>query len=255
MERKIIYSLIISLIITLIIFSFNFSSFTGYHSKIEYVKIKKVIDGDTLVTYSGEKIRLLGINAPEHGKPFYLESKNYLKFLQNKTVKLVPCTKDKDRYGRLLRFVFLDNKLINLKLVEKGLAHTFFIGNCYRYRTELSKAQKYARLNQLGIWRKSRFSPCINITKFKYIGKNEFVSLSNICNYSINLNGWYIKDEDRHFFIFPKYELQPYQIITVYTNNKTSMFSFNSSIPIWDNSGDSLFLRDSSGFLVTFYSW
>ena len=72
-------------------------------------KVIRVIDGDTFVIEGGERVRMIGINAPELKDPFGVESKTHLKkLIENKYVNLIKGdeTSDKDYFKRLLRYVY-----------------------------------------------------------------------------------------------------------------------------------------------------
>ena len=71
----------------------------------------RVIDGDTFVIEGGERVRMIGINAPELKDPFGVDSKTHLKkLIENKYVNLIKGndTTDKDCFKRLLRYVYID---------------------------------------------------------------------------------------------------------------------------------------------------
>ncbi len=88
--------------------------------------VVRVIDGDTLELASGEKVRLIGLDAPEIGEPCSLEAKRRLEELVlGKEVFLVKDVSGRDKYGRLVRHVYLDGLFVNLVLVEEGLAFAF----------------------------------------------------------------------------------------------------------------------------------
>lgn len=87
-----------------------------------------VVDGDTVEIESGERVRLIGIDAPERGDSYYSESKVQLeKLVLNKQVRLEKDVSQADRYGRLLRYVFVGDLFVNLEMVKKGyaLAYTY----------------------------------------------------------------------------------------------------------------------------------
>ncbi len=94
---------------------------------VEEDVITRVIDGDTCETKNGQKIRLMGINAPEIGQP---KSDDATKFLEqkvlNKKVKLI-IQKDYifDPYDRVLAIVFVENENINKSLLDNGLAEYY----------------------------------------------------------------------------------------------------------------------------------
>ncbi len=59
-----------------------------------------------------------------------------------------------DRYDRLLRYVFLDNENINIKLVRGGYATVYILPPDVKYKTELEQAEQEAKNETLGIWKK-----------------------------------------------------------------------------------------------------
>lgn len=93
--------------------------------------VKRVIDGDTFELANGEKVRLICIDAPEKGEQGYEESTEFLEILiLNKKVKLEKDTTDKDRYGRLLRYVYVTEDpdilvFVNQEIVKQGYAEVF----------------------------------------------------------------------------------------------------------------------------------
>ncbi len=85
--------------------------------------VTRVIDGDTIVIDSGEKVRLTCVNTPEKGEKLYKEATEFTKSLVlNKTITLEKDKTDKDKYGRLLRYVYINNQSVNALLVQEGYA-------------------------------------------------------------------------------------------------------------------------------------
>ena len=85
--------------------------------------VTRIIDGDTFEIETGEKVRLIGIDTPEKNEPNYEEAKLFLiSNIQGRKVILQKDVSDKDKFGRLLRYVYLEGELINLRLVEEGYA-------------------------------------------------------------------------------------------------------------------------------------
>lgn len=95
--------------------------------------VVNVIDGDTFETYNGEIIRLICINSPEVGEEGYEEAKSYLEELVlGKEVRLEKDISETDKYGRLLRYVYVNESLgeldeniseeifVNKEIVESG---------------------------------------------------------------------------------------------------------------------------------------
>lgn len=111
--------------------------------------VTKVIDGDTIIV-EGKKVRLLGIDADEKGYACYEEAKKRLEELVlNKAIRLEKDRIDKDQYGRLLRYVWLNNTNINLLLVKEGLAIAR-IENAFKYADQFVSAEQEARTKAIG---------------------------------------------------------------------------------------------------------
>jgi micrococcal nuclease len=131
-----------------------------------FYQVVKVVDGDTIkVNINGkiETIRLIGLDTPEIVDPrktvqcFALEASNKAKeVLTNKNIRLEAdkTQGDRDKYGRLLRYVFLeDNTFYNKLMIAEGYAHEYtYQSNPYQYQTDFILAEKSARENQLGLW-------------------------------------------------------------------------------------------------------
>jgi micrococcal nuclease len=139
----------------------------GIPADAEQVKVKKVVDGDTIdvILSSGKSstIRLIGINSPESVDPrkpvecFGKEASQYAKNLMKKGdtvyLKADPTQDDKDKYDRLLRYVWLtDGTSVNEKMVTDGFAYEFTYDVPYIYQSEYKKAQSHAESAKLGLW-------------------------------------------------------------------------------------------------------
>jgi len=112
--------------------------------------VTKIIDGDTIIV-EGENVRLLGMDTDERGYPCYDEAKERLEeLILNKEVRLEKDQTDKDQYQRYLRYIFLNNENINLKLVEEGLAVARFYPEDVKYKNEIIDAEAQARESKLG---------------------------------------------------------------------------------------------------------
>lgn len=112
--------------------------------------VTKIIDGDTIIV-EGENVRLLGMDTDERGYPCYTLAKERLEELVlNKEVRLEKDQTDKDQYQRYLRYIFLDNENINLKLVEEGLAVARFYPEDIKYKDEIINVETQARENKKG---------------------------------------------------------------------------------------------------------
>jgi len=119
--------------------------------------VTKVIDGDTLDLNNDERIRMSGINTPETGECYYQEAKEKLAGLVlNKKVYLETDRSNEDKYGRLLRYIYLNETelvFVNGVLVEGGFARVYdkYKSDTKRYN-ELKKIEDIAKENNIGVW-------------------------------------------------------------------------------------------------------
>ncbi len=113
--------------------------------------VTKIIDGDTIVVQGGEKIRLLGVDCDEKGDECYSKAKEILEEkLLGETVFLESDLEDKDRYGRSLRYIFLDGENINVFLVEKGYCIARFEREGAKYKEEIVGEEEGAIEGRVG---------------------------------------------------------------------------------------------------------
>ncbi len=115
--------------------------------------VNRVIDGDTLVC-DNKTIRLLGIDTPEKGEEYYQEAKDFLKQVENENIEILRDWEDFGKYKRKLRYVFYNGRLINIEILEQGLAKVFIIEDL-KYKDKILKAEKFAKENCLGLWEES----------------------------------------------------------------------------------------------------
>ena len=116
-------------------------------------KAVRIIDGDTVELENGERLRLIGIDAPESGQRYFSEARGRLaEFVLNKEVALEKDVSDKDEYGRLLRHVWFGDTFVNLEMVRLGYARALTIPPDLKYKDLFLDAERQARQNQLGQW-------------------------------------------------------------------------------------------------------
>ena len=132
------------------------------------VTVIKVVDGDTIaVSINGqnETIRIIGINTPETVDPrktvecFGIEASNKAKeYFKNNDYKVWleedPAQGDRDKYQRLLRYVFSENGTqdYGLTMIKTGYAYEYTYSTQYKYQADYKDAQTYAQNNKLGLW-------------------------------------------------------------------------------------------------------
>lgn len=122
-----------------------------------------VVDGDTIfvkLDQKTEKVRLLGIDTPEfhdkNGRSEYYAHEAFLftkENLKNKTVCLVKDPlNERDTYGRLLRYVYIDGRLFNAELLKGGYAEVFYKAE-HKKKAYFIELQEKARKERKGIWK------------------------------------------------------------------------------------------------------
>lgn len=115
--------------------------------------VKKVIDGDTVIMESGERLRYIGIDTPEEEQLFYKQARKFnQRLVERKNVRLEFDVQVKDRYGRLLAYVYVDTIFVNAELVKNGLAVTYTYPPNVKHQELFLKLQKQARNKKIGIW-------------------------------------------------------------------------------------------------------
>lgn len=114
--------------------------------------VSRIIDGDTIVVEGGERVRLLAIDTPERGEPCYKNATQRLsELIKDKDVILERHSEDKDRYGRLLRYIFVNDTFVNLVMVQEGYAHLYIVEKDGYYKQFL-EAEKSARASGGCVW-------------------------------------------------------------------------------------------------------
>jgi len=167
---------------------------------------------------------VLGVGLlPHQYVPQFLQN-----LVQNKSIQIESYGTDK--YGRILAYIFLKNKNINKEILQQGLATLYYYEHDSHYE-ELEKAEEFARLNQKGLWEKSKNEMCLEIIEFDYISEGgEKLVLKNHCNPMEVI----IKDDATHIYR----ETLPKGIWEK---------SFNK---IWNDAGDTLYVSDEEGLLI-----
>lgn len=139
----------------------------------ENVLITRVIDGDTVELADGERVRLIGIDTPEtwHSPKLRRDAKRTNKdartiarmgelassfardLAENKRVRLEFDVEKRDRYGRLLAYVYLpDGRMLNAELLKEGYAQVYTFPPNVKYVDNFRELQTRARESSRGFW-------------------------------------------------------------------------------------------------------
>ena len=224
--------------------------------------VTRVIDGDTIeVNIDGTiyKVRYIGIDTPEldDKRPEYCalaqEATRYNRQLvEGKTVRLEKDVSETDKYGRLLRYVYVNDTFVNAELVRQGLAWAKAYEPDIKYQDILEKAEAQARKDGIGLWAPPTIPSYIPVKNVEityifydglvpYVESDEYVEITNQGDQLQELTGCVLTDISDGYpsFTFPSYFLAPGESIRVYTNEyhpEWGGFSFEYGQAIWNNS-------------------
>jgi len=259
--------LVAVLIVFLGVLSISTAAFTGFLvSPQETTLVERVIDGDTVVIEGDERVRLIGIDTTERGQFLFAESTFFLKeLIEGKRVRLEKDITDRDKYDRLLRYIYLGDTFVNLEMVKRGYASVLLYEPDTEYASLLLEEEAKAREQSLGIWSYTG-DLCLGIFYLHSNAKgndnqnlnDEYVSFRNKCTRSLDLSDWILKDAAKSMYTFPPIIIKSKSLLTLHTgsgkNNATDLF-WGKSRAVWNNNGDSLFLWNSDGAIVLNYTY
>lgn len=240
------------------------------------VKIVSVYDGDTITTAHGEKIRIIGVNAPENGKEYDDEATELVQNLVlNKNITITVCENPRDRYGRTLASVINEEKKnIAIELLKNGLAKKYYISPCGKDTKELfENLEKQAQDNKVGIWSEKKNEESEEEENSFILGgglvlieahpnakdpdnenlNDEYLIIKNTGSESINLKGFLLHDEQNHIYTIPDITIESNDTLTIYTgkgSTTNTQYYLNLEAPIWNNSGDTLTIKDTSNTML-----
>jgi len=120
----------------------------------EPATLLRVIDGDTIdIELNGERqrVRYIGVNTPERDELCFEEATEAnIDLVDGKTVKLVKDVSETDRYGRLLRYVYVGDVFVNRALVAEGFAEAVLYRPDDRHYELFSQLEAEAAQSGLG---------------------------------------------------------------------------------------------------------
>ncbi len=119
----------------------------------------KVADGDTIILRNGEKVRLIGVDTPETKHPrkpveYYGKEASAFteKIVEGKPVRLEYDWQQRDKYGRLLDYVYLmDGTFLNAEIIKQSYGHAY-TRFPFKYLDEFRQYEKDAREAKKGLW-------------------------------------------------------------------------------------------------------
>jgi micrococcal nuclease len=240
----------------------------------EPVDVLDVSDGDSFVVERADgneaDVRLLGINTPERNECLADEARQALTdLLERGDVVLERDVSDRDRFGRLLRYAYAGDTFVNQELVAQGLALAARFPPDLAHQPELEAAQGLAQGAGVGQWnpnacgRADSTDVVIVRTEGDPPGPDnielngEYVVIANTGDEPVDLTGWVMRDSSsQNRFMFPDgFTIEPGAEVTIRTGSGPATddtLHWNLDHPVWDNDGDTAFLVDSNGNVVSF---
>jgi micrococcal nuclease len=135
---------------------------TGARSSGVAARVTRVVDGDTVEVSVGgsvEDVRYIGVDTPESvapGQPVECFGRRAAEFnrrlVEGRTVRLVFDQERRDRYDRLLAYVYLGDELVNAALLRRGYARTLTIAPNDRFAPLFARLEQQAGTAGRGLW-------------------------------------------------------------------------------------------------------
>lgn len=130
----------------------------------EWVKVRHVLDGDTIILENNQHVRLIGVDTPEikskynpRTEYYALQGKRFVEQMVEGRMVFLEADDAQapfDKYGRRLAYVYLENQtLLNRELIRQGYAEAIR-SFPYKYKKEFLALEKAAKDENLGMWRK-----------------------------------------------------------------------------------------------------
>ena len=123
-------------------------------SEGEIGRVIRVIDGDTidvLIDGAEYRVRYVGVNTPERDEVCYSSATQAnAGFVEGQTVRLIADESDTDRFGRLLRYIYVGDVFVNRELVSQGFAEAVLYEPDDLHYNEFLSLERQAERNNLG---------------------------------------------------------------------------------------------------------
>jgi len=162
-RRRTWVRLIVLIVLVAIIVGFRLVEEIGFDQKPgDRFMVLRVIDGDTVELKGGDRLRLLSIDTPEKGDPLYDEATMFLRQIAlGRVARIEYSAKRRDKYGRLLGYLYIDSVFINRQILINGLGYLYLFKDTDIGRDEtnlLLEAQRSAMKASVGLWSIERAS-------------------------------------------------------------------------------------------------
>jgi micrococcal nuclease len=144
---------------TIFLYFLLIGAIVGCTQQADTISCTSIVDGDTFRLTNGDTVRLIGIDAPELSQPGGKMSREYLAHLVlGKPITLERGSEDKDKYNRLLRFVYIGNLCINEEMIRQGYAEARYLPES-PIRDYYLQLEIQAEIARAGLWSDNVFQP------------------------------------------------------------------------------------------------
>jgi len=236
--------------------------------------IEVVIDGSTV------DVRLLGINAPELSECWGEESMVELsEMIADERILLVEGPTDIDPFGRLLRYVYLEDgddvSFVNAALIESG--HAVGLHDGSEYDISFKEIEARAFQSGRGMWATfacgdregvSADRPVIRVSELVHDPagpdaddlSGEYITIVNEGYDVVSVGGWTLRDESssNRYVINGNTTLNPGEGVTIVTGcdgGPAGAAHWCSDQAVWSNDGDTAIVLDTLGNAVVWYTY
>jgi micrococcal nuclease len=153
---------VVGLVISLLVLVLVPTAASPYDTRSLTAIVTRVVDGDTIyVRVDGriEKVRYIGMDTPETKHPVKGEEPGGVQatalnrlLVMGKTVRLELDVRERDRYRRLLAYVYVGDLMVNAELVRLGYAHAMTVPPNVAYASRFVSLERQAREAGRGLW-------------------------------------------------------------------------------------------------------
>lgn len=241
----------------------------------------RAVDGDTIeVEIEGEsyKVRYIGIDTPELHHPTkpvgYYAQEAYEKnreLVEGQTVFLEKDVSETDRYGRLLRYVYVGDVFVNAYLVQQGYAQVSTYPPDIKYQERFLELQREARDAGRGLWGpvQTPASPgevVIDPDCSQYDApgddhqnlNEEYICFTSQSDRPVDMTGWSVNKKPDKWYTFPEFILSPAASVRLHSGSEVDTVTdlyWGNTKAIWRNGHDTVYLYDADDKLINEYSW
>jgi micrococcal nuclease len=233
---------------------------------LETATVSKAVDGDTIELTDGRRVRYIGVNTPERDQPYYQEATNTNRQLvEGRDVQLEFDVETFDQYGRTLAYVWVNGRMANWEIINRGFANVFTVPPNVKYEAAFRAAERDAREAGRGLWAGSDVALKIIHIEADAPGSDrenpngEWIEIANQGSEPVQLQGYTLKDEANHIYTFGNFTARPGASFRLHSgqgrDSDSELYWGLVGESVWNNDSDAAFLRDAGGALVDTFAY